>query len=266
MGEKHTSNADIFITKFSSHVALSAAEMQTLEALTRDCMTFDENEDVIHEAEKNSSAYLLQSGWAIRYKIVPNGGRQIISFLLPGDIFGFQESLFDLSDDSVQALTPIRVHRTPADRIAEICEQSSNLSHALTWSRASEQAILTEQIVRLDQNSLQRRNGAFGGHRAGRRIDRGEQDCLFTGKFHLFSPSERKIENKNSNRRRSACGLWKTEAIRCGAGDRGYTGRAGKGGPFAPLSRRRGQSVPPVERDTRESCGKRARGLNNCAR
>lgn len=159
MGEKHTSNADIFITKFSSHVALSAAEMQTLEALTRDCMTFDENEDVIHEAEKNSSAYLLQSGWAIRYKIVPNGGRQIISFLLPGDIFGFQESLFDLSDDSVQALTPIRVHRIPADRIAEICEQSSNLSHALTWSRAREQAILMEQIVRLGRRNAYERLG-----------------------------------------------------------------------------------------------------------
>jgi|TARA_R110002072_G_scaffold10935_1_gene50413 CRP-like cAMP-binding protein len=159
MGDTISTDAEIFIAKFSSYVDLSEAEVRVIEGLTRDCTTFDENQDIIQESEKNASAYLLQSGWAIRYKIVPNGGRQIISFLLPGDIFGFRESLFDLSDDSVQALTSVRVHRIPAEKIADICDNSTNLSLALTWARAREQAILMEHIVRLGRRNAYERLG-----------------------------------------------------------------------------------------------------------
>ena len=81
-------NADIFIAKFSSFIDLSDEECRIIGEFTQNSVTFDENQNIILENEKNSSAYLLQSGWAIRYKIVPDGGRQIISFLLPGDIFG----------------------------------------------------------------------------------------------------------------------------------------------------------------------------------
>ena len=75
MGDTISTDAEIFIAKFSSYVDLSEAEIRVIEELTRDCMAFDENQDIIQESEKNASAYLLQSGWAIRYKIVPNGGR-----------------------------------------------------------------------------------------------------------------------------------------------------------------------------------------------
>ena len=154
-----STSADIFIAKFSSYIDLSEQEQQIIKEFTRSSITFDENQDIILENEKSSSAYLLQSGWAIRYKIVPDGGRQIISFLLPGDIFGFQESLFELSDDSVQALTPVTVNRIPAEKIAEICDSYTNLSLALTWSRAREHAILTEHIVRLGRRNAYERLG-----------------------------------------------------------------------------------------------------------
>lgn len=154
-----SNSADIFIAKFSSYIDLSEQEHEVIEELTQNRMAFDEGQDIILESEKSTSAYLLQSGWAIRYKVVPDGGRQIISFLLPGDIFGFRESLFELSDDSVQALTPIVVHRMPAEKIAEICESHTNLSLAFTWARAREHAILAEQIVRLGRRNAYERLG-----------------------------------------------------------------------------------------------------------
>ncbi len=154
-----STSTNIFVAKLSSYIDLSIEEHQVIEELTQNSMTFDEGQDIIFESEKNSSAYLLQSGWAIRYKIVPDGGRQIISYLLPGDIFGFRESLFELSDDSVQALTPVIVHCIPAENIAEICDSHTNLSLAFTWARAREQAILTEHIVRLGRRNAYERLG-----------------------------------------------------------------------------------------------------------
>ena len=154
-----STSADIFIAKFSSYIDLSEQEQQIIEEFTRSSITFDENQDIILESEKSSNAYLLQSGWALRYKVVPDGGRQIISFLLPGDIFGFRESLFELSDHSVQALTPVTLHRISAEKIAEICDSRTNLSLALTWARAREHAILTEHIVRLGRRNAYERLG-----------------------------------------------------------------------------------------------------------
>ncbi len=152
-------SADVFVAVFSSYIDLSEDERRVIEDFTKHTEAFDEQQDIVIENEPVGRVYLLQSGWAIRYKIVPDGGRQIISFLLPGDTFGFSESLFDLADASVQALTPVVVHPIPVEYIIEMCESHQNLSLALTWARAREQAILTEQIVRLGRRNAYERLG-----------------------------------------------------------------------------------------------------------
>jgi len=159
MGQSSSRNADIFITRFSSYIDLSKEDCLVIEEFTKHTSVFDEKQDIIIENEANSYTYFLQSGWAIRYKIVPDGGRQIISYLVPGDVFGFSESLFDLADVSVQALTPVIVHPIPAEGIATICEEHQNLSLAFTWAQAREQAIMTEQIVRLGRKNAYERLG-----------------------------------------------------------------------------------------------------------
>ncbi|MGI3901456.1 MAG: Crp/Fnr family transcriptional regulator [Janthinobacterium lividum] len=43
------------------------------------------HDDIIREGDVPRDVHLITSGFAIRYKLLPNGARQILAYLLPGD-------------------------------------------------------------------------------------------------------------------------------------------------------------------------------------
>lgn len=53
--------------------------------------------------------YVLCSGWGIRFLQLANGRRQIVDFLLPGDLFSASSIFAERSHFSVKALTAIQV-------------------------------------------------------------------------------------------------------------------------------------------------------------
>ncbi len=50
---------------------------------------------------------VLREGWAIRFVLTPDGRRQILSILIPGDMVGGEVLMRDKVHTSLQALTPV---------------------------------------------------------------------------------------------------------------------------------------------------------------
>ncbi len=148
---------EIFLTKLGSFIDLSEDDRVLMREFVSQKLAVGEGQHLLSEGEENQTVFFLQDGWAIRYKLLPDGRRQVISFLLPGDIFGFKESLFDLSNDSVQALTDVVVHPVPATQIAGLTDGNPNLALALAWARGREHSILTEHVVRLGRRTAYER-------------------------------------------------------------------------------------------------------------
>ena len=73
---------------------------------------FGRNRDVVVAGDAHDCFYANHDGWLVRYKILHKGGRQIIDFVLPGDIFGLQACLFKRSLHSVVTVTPARLSCT----------------------------------------------------------------------------------------------------------------------------------------------------------
>src|SRR5690242_13971610 len=48
---------------------------------------------LIREGEQSSQVFTLFTGWAVRYKILADGRRQILNVLLPGDTIGLYAAL-----------------------------------------------------------------------------------------------------------------------------------------------------------------------------
>ena len=44
--------------------------------------------DLVHERQVEHHAFILEEGWACSYKLLPDGGRQVIDFPIPGDVIG----------------------------------------------------------------------------------------------------------------------------------------------------------------------------------
>jgi hypothetical protein len=65
------------IRKLSNYIDLPEADQRTLEGLSQTPKHFAAHTDLIREDATPDSAYLILSGWACRYKALPDGGRQI---------------------------------------------------------------------------------------------------------------------------------------------------------------------------------------------
>lgn len=65
--------------------------------------------DVIGEGDVPHFVYLLREGWACRYKALRDGRRQIVAFLIPGDLFGADVPVARAMDHSIGAITALRL-------------------------------------------------------------------------------------------------------------------------------------------------------------
>lgn len=64
---------------------------------------------ILQEGTPQKDILVLEEGWAIGYRLQPDGNRRIILFYLPGDMLNPSALFHDHSRKSIQALTPIRV-------------------------------------------------------------------------------------------------------------------------------------------------------------
>ena len=96
------------LTRKLSHFApLSSLDEQVLDALTAGEERFPPDVDIIAEGMAPRSVFLLMEGMAIRYRGLPDGGRQIMTFLIPGDLCDGHVFLVKAMDHSVGTITSV---------------------------------------------------------------------------------------------------------------------------------------------------------------
>ena len=100
---------------------------------------------------------LVLDGWACRYKILDDGRRQIISFVLPGDLTGVRACLFGVSDYESEALTDCVVALIDGRDIALLFKDYPRLAAGITWASAREEAMLTQHVVSLGRRNARER-------------------------------------------------------------------------------------------------------------
>jgi CRP-like cAMP-binding protein len=105
------------------------------------------NKDVLVAGNHYEFVYANHDGWLFRYKILHNGRRQIMDFILPGQIFGLQACLFGRSLYSVATVTETSLSAIPFGMIDNMFEQNLKLSKTLFWSAVCEGAILGEHLT-----------------------------------------------------------------------------------------------------------------------
>ncbi len=103
--------------------------------------------DIVVAGRHSAVFYLNHDGWLFRYKILHNGNRQIVDFILPGQIFGLQACFFKASLYSIAAVTSASVSAFPLEVIDDVFDKNSQLAKALFWSAVCEAAIVSEHLI-----------------------------------------------------------------------------------------------------------------------
>jgi len=109
--------------------------------------------DLIREGESPHFVYLLLDGWACRYKTLADGRRQIVSFLLPGDIFDAGFLLLGKIDHGIAAITPIRVGGIGRDDFEALLEACPKIAKALWRGERIAASIQREWTLNVGQRT-----------------------------------------------------------------------------------------------------------------
>ena len=124
-----------------------AAELALLLDLRAVSRSIRAGQEIISEGKRCNAVFLIADGIAIRFRILRDGQRQILNFLLPGDFAGFTSCRFDNALHSVRMLTPGVVAAVQITRLLGLFETHPQQAAKLFWSIAAETAILSEHLI-----------------------------------------------------------------------------------------------------------------------
>ncbi len=138
----------------SRYMALDQADRVALSALeTGPLRRFSARNDIAREGENPSVVRLLVSGWACRYKDLPDGRRQIVGFFLPGDFCDLNVYILHELDHSIGALTSVKFYEIQPEQFQEVIDQRPNLIRALLWHEMVSSGIQRQWLLSIGQRS-----------------------------------------------------------------------------------------------------------------
>lgn len=154
-GQNVTSPVTQKLRGFGSLDARSEAWL--LEAVQCDVRSVPPRVDLLRQGEGTGSLHVLLEGWSIRYKTLEDGRRQILSVLLPGDIFDINGHLAESMDHSIATLTSASLGVLADDFLDMARARHPDLEKLLWCDMHVSAAIQRERSTSLGQRTARER-------------------------------------------------------------------------------------------------------------
>ena len=131
-------------------------------------------QNIYRAGEASEGVLVICDGWAVRFVQLPNGKRQILSVMLPGDLVSPISMLEGQFGFSIQAVTDVRYCYFPFAEVRARIRNNPALFEAWLRLTASEQRDADKRLVDLGQRTAQERIAALLVHVMHRCEERGE--------------------------------------------------------------------------------------------
>jgi CRP-like cAMP-binding protein len=136
-----------FVQRLKNYIDLSSPELDSLRALIEAEQTVKKRRDLVLDGYEFCKLCFVKEGYAARYKLLRNGKRQIVTFVLPGDVVGLPGSFLDRAAQSVIAVTDMKLQVCSLDAFVGLCYRRPKFALALTWLAVQEAATYAEHII-----------------------------------------------------------------------------------------------------------------------
>jgi len=131
----------------------------TMESLRSGHRHFPAKRTIYREGEIAAEMLMIFDGWAFRYKLLPGGRRQILSFLLPGDPICLPLLTVDRLPFSVQSLTSITACTFERRCFADFVAGHRQIAHQADVFCVAAQASADDRLIDLGRRSAYERVG-----------------------------------------------------------------------------------------------------------
>ena len=112
---------------------------------------------LVREGETATQCCILLKGYACRHKTTSSGGRQIVSFHMPGDILDLQHLLLSRADHNLQTITDAQIAWTPAAEIRRVAQERPQVAEALWRDTLIDASIFREWVLNVGRRDARSR-------------------------------------------------------------------------------------------------------------
>ena len=133
--------------------AFSPPELKFISGFKRGELVAEAGTLILAEGAHSAQLFTMLSGWAFRYKTLEDGRRQILNYVLPGDLVGLQGSVMGEMQHSVEALSPAVLCVFQRDNLPEMFRQHPSLGFDITWLASREERMLDENLLSLGRRT-----------------------------------------------------------------------------------------------------------------
>jgi CRP-like cAMP-binding protein len=136
-------------------------ELDTIFSMLEGQIVRRAGEEIVRAGDESSALYTLYSGWAFRFKMLPDGRRQILNFLLPGDLLGLQAAMFDAALHGIEALTDVELCVLPRRKVWDLFDSTPGLAFDVAWLGSHEESIVDENLTTAGRRNAEERVAAL---------------------------------------------------------------------------------------------------------
>jgi len=137
--------------------AFEPAELKFISSFKTGELQAEAGATLLSEGAHSAHLYTVLSGWAFRYKLLPDGRRQILNYMLPGDLVGLQGSVIGEMQHSVEALSPLVLCMFQRDRLDTLFRNHPGLGFDITWLASREERMLDDHLLSLGRRTAMER-------------------------------------------------------------------------------------------------------------
>ena len=159
MTENQEQPLALMVRKLSYWRDLSEADREAIHTLPFIVRELTAGQHLVWDGDKPQYSTLLLSGFAYRHKVAGNGGRQIMSIHMKGDIVDLQNSLLGLADHNVQMLTSGAVALIPVAAVQQLAFEHPNVGRAMWYETLVDGSIFREWLLNVGRRDARTRIG-----------------------------------------------------------------------------------------------------------
>jgi CRP-like cAMP-binding protein len=136
-------------------------ELDSIQDVKSEHLVIAAGAEIIRTGDAAPEVYTLYAGWAFRYKMLPDGRRQILAFLLPGDLLGLQAAMFDAALFGIDALTDVQLCVLPRKKIWGLFGRMPGLAFDVAWLGARSESFVDENLTSVGRRTAAERIAAL---------------------------------------------------------------------------------------------------------
>lgn len=136
-----------FVARLLQLVDFSPIDLKDLDDIIDGEMVIRKRRDLIADGYEYRKLCFVKDGFAVRYKLLRNGKRQILNVILPGDVVGLPGSFYERAVYAVTAISDLRMNVCSFDSYVQLCYRHPQYGLALAWIAVQEATTYAEHVI-----------------------------------------------------------------------------------------------------------------------